>query len=62
MTVEEFSELVDEYGTIENYAGAGKYLGYDIYEIKNEIAYVTKTVPAFNQWFRMPTMRENEDM
>ncbi|MBQ8845194.1 MAG: hypothetical protein IJ008_04205 [Clostridia bacterium] len=60
MTVEEFSELVDEYGTIENYAGAGKYLGYDIYEIKNEIAYVTKTVPAFNQWFRMPTMRENE--
>ena len=60
MSIEEFSELVDEYGTVENYAGAGKYLGYDIYEIKNEIAYVTKNVPAFNQWFRLPTMREEQ--
>ena len=57
MTLEEFSELVDEYGKIENYAGAGKYGGYDIYEIKNEIAYVVKNVPAFNQWFRLPIMR-----
>jgi hypothetical protein len=40
--------------------GAGKYLGYDIFEIKNEIAFVLKTVPAFNQWFRLPTMREEQ--
>ena len=60
LTLEEFTELVNEYGTVENYAGAGKYLGYDIYEIKNEIAFVTEKVPAFNQWFRMPTMREEK--
>ena len=60
MTLEEFSDLVDEYGKIENYAGAGKYGGYDIYEIKNEISYVVKNVPAFNQWFRLPIMREKQ--
>ena len=60
MTLDEFSELVDKCGNVCNYAGAGKYYGYDIYDIKNEIAYVIKNVPVFNQWFRMPTMRENE--
>jgi hypothetical protein len=29
--------------------GAGKYLGYDIFEIKNEIAFVVKNAPYFNQ-------------
>lgn len=60
MSIEDFSQLVGEYRTIKNYAGAGKYLGYDIHEIKNEIAYVSKNVPAFNQWFRMPNMREEQ--
>lgn len=59
-TEEEFAELIDKYATIENYAGAGKYLGYDIYEIKEEIQFIVDKVPAFNQWFRMPSMRENE--
>lgn len=56
----EFIDVINEYATINNYAGAGKYLGYDIYEIKDEIAFVVETVPAFNQWFRMPTMREEQ--
>lgn len=58
--LDEFNALVDNYAQVENYAGAGKYLGYDIYEIKNEIQYVVDHVPAFNQWFRLPTMREEE--
>ncbi|MDE6869455.1 MAG: hypothetical protein K2J75_01900, partial [Clostridia bacterium] len=58
--VDEFTALIEEYATVKNYAGAGKYLGYDIYEIKNEIKFVVEKVPAFNQWFRMPTMREKE--
>ena len=57
---EEFTALIDEYATVYNYAGAGKYLGYDIYEIKDEVKFVVNHVPAFNQWFRMPTMREEE--
>ncbi len=60
MTEEQFSKLIDDYATVENYAGAGKGGGYDIYEIKNEIKYVVEKVPAFNQWFRMPDMREEE--
>ena len=60
MTLKEFSNLVDKSGTVYNYAGAGKYNGYDIYDIKSEIAYVIKNVPVFNQWFRMPTMRVDE--
>ena len=59
-TEQEFADLIDKYATIENYSGAGKYLGYDIYEIKEEIQFVVDNVPAFNQWFRMPTMREKE--
>lgn len=57
---EEFNSIVDEYATVENYAGAGKCLGYDIHEIKNEIAFVVEHVPAFEQWFRMPSMREKQ--
>ncbi|MDE5756937.1 MAG: hypothetical protein K2I23_07600 [Clostridia bacterium] len=57
---EEFTALIDEYATVYNYAGAGKYLGYDIYEIKDEVKFVVEHVPAFNQWFRMPTMREEQ--
>ena len=60
MTETQFQDLIDEYATVENYAGAGKYLGYDIYELKNEIKFVVEQVPAFNQWFRMPGMREDE--
>ncbi|MDE7083544.1 MAG: hypothetical protein K2O89_07600 [Clostridia bacterium] len=59
-TTEDFTALINEYTTVENYAGAGKYLGYDIYEIKDEIKFVVDNVPAFNQWFRMPIMREDE--
>lgn len=56
----EFRKLIDSLGTIENVSGAGKYLGYDIYEIKEEIAFVVNKAPVFNQWFRMPGMREKE--
>ncbi|MDE7168138.1 MAG: hypothetical protein K2O28_04740 [Clostridia bacterium] len=57
-TSEDFTALINEYATVRSYAGSGKYLGYDIYEIKEEIKFVVEQVPAFNQWFRMPTMRE----
>ncbi len=60
LATEDFNEIIDKYAKVENYAGAGKYLGYDIYEIKNEIKFVVENVPAFNQWFRMPGMREAE--
>ena len=60
VTNEDFNNLIDEYATVYNYAGAGKYLGYDIYEIKDEVRFVVDKVPAFNQWFRMPLMREEE--
>lgn len=56
----EFRKLIDSLGTIENVSGAGKYLGYDIYEIKEEIAFVVDKAPVFSQWFRMPSMREKE--
>lgn len=56
----EFRKLIDSLGTIKNVSGAGKYLGYDIYEIKEEIAFVVDKAPVFNQWFRMPGMREKE--
>lgn len=57
---EAFQELINSSAHIENYAGAGKYLGYDIYDIKNELKYVIEHVPAFNQWFQLPSMREKE--
>lgn len=60
MTVDEFADLIEEYGLVDNYAGVGKYDGYHIYEIKNEIKYVVEHVPAFNQWFRMPDMRSQQ--
>lgn len=56
----EYNSFVNQFGKICNYSGAGKYLGYDIYEIKNELAFVIEKVPAFNQWFTMPTMREEQ--
>jgi hypothetical protein len=56
----ELRKLMDSLATIENESGAGKYLGYDIYEIKDEIAFVVKNVPAFDQWIRMPNMREEQ--
>ena len=40
--------------------GAGKYQGYYMNEIKDELAFVVKHVPAFNQWFKMPGMREEQ--
>ncbi|MBQ9793107.1 MAG: hypothetical protein IJW32_05175 [Clostridia bacterium] len=60
VTQEEFQTIIDEFAKVDNYAGAGKYQGYDIYEIKEELKFVVEKVPAFNQWFRMPTMRENQ--
>ena len=56
---ETFGQIVDTLGTIDG-EGAGKYLGYDIYEIKDEIYFVLDNVPAFGRWFRMPTMREEQ--
>lgn len=60
ISLEDFQSIIDKAAHIQNYAGAGKYLGYDIYDIKNELAFVIKNVPAFNQWFTMPTMREEQ--
>lgn len=60
LTIQEFNALVDKYATIESYSGAGKYLGYDIHEIKAEIAYVVDQVPAFEQWFKLPSMRNEQ--
>lgn len=48
-----FNDIVETLGIID-YNGAGKYPIYNIYDIKAEIYYVLSTVPAFNQWFRLP--------
>ncbi|MBQ8177669.1 MAG: hypothetical protein IJ033_00595 [Clostridia bacterium] len=60
MTADAFNSLVNKYAAIENYSGSGKYQGYDIHEVKNEIAFVLDKVPAFGQWFEMPIMREEQ--
>ncbi len=54
-----FIDILNTLGKIEG-QGAGKYLGYDVFEIKNEISFVVKNAPYFNQWFRLPTMRADE--
>jgi|GEM_PF-2866141 len=58
LTTKEFNALVDKYATIKTEFGAGKYQGYDIHEIKEELKFVLEQVPAFNQWFELPIMRE----
>ncbi|MDR0696513.1 MAG: hypothetical protein LBF68_03075 [Christensenellaceae bacterium] len=40
--------------------GVGKNTRYDTFEIKDEIAFIVKNAPYFNQWFRLPTMREGQ--
>lgn len=54
-----FIGILNTLGQIDG-EGAGKYLGYDIFEIKKELAFVVKNAPYFGQWFRMPSMREEE--
>ena len=56
MNKDDFANLIEDYGNVKNKSGMAKWEGYDIWEIKEEIRYVVKTVPAFNQWFRLPDM------
>lgn len=51
--LEGFRRCVDSWGTIEG-MGAGKYQGYSIYEIRDELYDVLDAVPAFGRWFRFP--------
>ncbi len=51
--LEGFRRCVDDWGTIEG-MGAGKYQGYSIYEIRDELYDVLDAVPAFGRWFRFP--------
>jgi hypothetical protein len=53
-----FIGILNELTQIEG-VGTGKYLGYDIFEIKREISFVVKNAPYFNQWFRLPWMSED---
>ncbi|MCL2751157.1 MAG: hypothetical protein FWE62_00175 [Firmicutes bacterium] len=54
-----FIEIIDSLGVIDG-DSAGKYLGYDIYEVKAELVFLLDKTPVFGQWFRMPLMRERE--
>ena len=56
---EGYSKINEKLAVIDG-EGAGKHLGYDIFEIKNEIDFVLKTVPAFSQWFRLSGMRAEQ--
>lgn len=49
---EGFSALCDQIGGLGDYA-CGKYLGYNIYELKDEMMFLTENTPIFNQWFIM---------
>lgn len=51
---ESFNEIIDQIGNIGDYGGAGKYLGYSIYELRYELNYLLKYFPIFDQWFQMP--------
>lgn len=55
-----FRRCVDSWGTIEG-MGAGKYLGYSIYEIRDELYEVLGAVPAFGRWFRFPDDAVNDE-
>lgn len=50
---EQYRKYMEDWGRIDP-EGSGKYGGYDIYEIKDEIYFVLDNAPSFNQWFRMP--------
>lgn len=56
---DEFYDIIKNYCEFNGYSGAGKYLGYDIYEIKREIEFVIEKAPAFNQWFIFPHLGVN---
>lgn len=60
MTNKEFQDLVDNLSQFDTWHGGGKSDGYNMYEVKEELAYVIQHVPAFNQWFQMPGMREDQ--
>jgi len=57
MDLEDFVNLQENLARIE-VVGAGT--DYDIFKIRDEIQFVLNTVPAFNQWFIMPTMRADQ--
>jgi len=51
-TEEGFSSMCDLIGGLSDYS-SGKYLGYSIYELKDEMLFLTDKTPVFDQWFVM---------
>ncbi|MCL2521687.1 MAG: hypothetical protein FWE36_02375 [Erysipelotrichales bacterium] len=53
-----FVQLQERLGIIDTPHGAGS--DYDIFAIREEIGFVLENVPAFNQWFRIGSMRSQQ--
>lgn len=58
--LEQFRKYIDSWGKLEG-TGAGKYLGYNIYEIKDELYSILDSAPSFGKWFRMPDVNKYPD-
>lgn len=58
--LEEFRKYIDSWGKLEG-TGGGKYLGYNIYEIKDELYSILDIAPSFGKWFRMPAVNKYPD-
>lgn len=46
-------KLLQSLATVEG-TGAGKYLGYDVREVKTELYHMVSRAPYLNAWFRVP--------
>jgi hypothetical protein len=55
-----FESIIYSMSNIDTLSGSGKYLGYDIYELKEEVSNIIAEYPIYNQWFRLDYMREKE--
>ena len=53
-----FVQLQERLGIIDTPHGAGS--DYDIFAIREEIGFVLENIPAFNQWFRIGSMRSQQ--
>jgi hypothetical protein len=55
-----FRNFVNRLAIIESDAGGGKYLGYDVDEIKGEMYMIVNRAPYYNEWFRVSRQGRDE--
>ena len=55
-----FEDLVNSLAVLEGVA-SGKYLGYDVFEVKTEMYNMVSRAPWLNEWFRVPRPENGVD-